>query len=339
MRETATMNKLIPRIPIISEDKQEKINIIPANEIKLPTDKLSTELFNLTDENFTLLLSDTAEDLENRTCKKVIEKEPRKNKEIETVTRFWLKVVKNCEGQIAKLSHTDQRVLAACMAEQQKGNSVTTTSIIHRDLGGKGYPEPETVEEYMESITKMMSIIITIDATETARKLQQIRDETFLKVIDGKSILPASWRYIKLNGQSCAAIKFYEASPVFQYALTKGQITTIPSKILNVPSTKNTQDFLELKTYIYTRIQQAKKGRIRPTVRLETLYKNCGFEVKVNDRFFRKRLRESIIIFMEWLVKSNEIISFKCIDDNNKECHNLKDCTKITFLYKKDKSE
>lgn len=331
------MGKLITRIPIISEEKQEKYSVIPANEIRLPTDNLSTILFGLTDKQFTQLLS------EERPSKKVKESEKQKvdnkYKEIEATTRFWLNVVEGCDGQIAKLSHADQRVLAACMAEQQKGNPVTTTSIIFRDLGGVGLPKPGVVEEYIQSITKMMSLIITIDATETVKKLYQIHDDTFLKVIDGKSILPASWRYIKLNGQSCAAIKFNDVSPVFQYALAKGQITTIPSKILNVPATKNTQDFLELKTYIYTRIQQAKKGRIKPIMRIETLYKNCGFEVKVNDRFFRKRLRENIVNFMEWLVINDEIINFKCVDDNNQEYHNLKDCTKITFTYKKSNKQ
>lgn len=331
------MDKLITRIPIISDEKREKFNVIPANEIKLPTDNLSAILFGLTDKQFAQLLS------EQKPSKKVMESERQKTENgyqrMEATTRFWLNVVQECAGQITKLTHKDQRILAACMAEQQKGNPVTTTSIIFRDLGGVGMPKPEIVEEYMESITKMMSIIITIDATETVRKLYQIHDESFLEVIDGKSILPASWRYIKLNGQSCAAIKFNDVSPVFQYALAKGQITTIPSKILNVPATKNTQDFLELKTYIYTRIQQAKKGRIKPIMRLETLYKNCGFEVKVNDRSFRKRLRESIVNFMEWLIMGKEIVDFKCVDDDNKECHNLRDCTKITFTYKKDKNE
>ena len=347
-------------MPIVSEEKQEKYNIIPANEIRLPTDNLSATLFRLTDETFTKLLEEIEgineiKDVQKRLLKrpsmKVTEKEGKEEAvtrfwleqgegEIEAITKFWLEVLEDCDTTpIANLTHTDQRVLAACMAEQQKGNKVTTTSVIFRDLGGVGYPKPETVEKYLKSINKMMSLIITIDATDAYKKLYQIHDEAFINVLDGEQILPAKWRLITLNGvPNCAAIKFKGVSPVFKYALSKGQITTIPSNLLRVPHTKNTEDFLELKAYILYRISLHKKNpkTNKPVMRLETLYKHCGFTVKITDRQFKKRLRENIAKFMEYLKNpepplSPVITSFKTVDDDDHEQKNLKDCTKITY--------
>lgn len=315
---------MIKRVPIINSEH----NVKPAGAIVVLTDKLNGAVFNLPKDKFMEALSDT--------YIPVTESEGKKT----TETKFWFEVVEDC-GLPSELTHDDLYVLAACLAEQVKGNNVTTEGIIWRNMGGKGNPEPKNIEKIRQSISKMMSLKIHIDATETYKHLKQLKsDERWNAEVVG-TILPCRYHVTKLNGiPNTLTIKFLEFSPVFLYALTKGQITVIPSTILNVPKTKNTPLFLELKIYINTQIDKIKRTRENPktknfptSIRLDTLYSKCIIPPKPNDYMQKKRIREDIALYMDFLVDQGIIISFQFVDDNNKPRKNLKDCTKIIFTY------
>ena len=322
------------RIPIIAGDKQEKYNIDPAKAIVVPSEKLSEKLFNLPEEIFFKALNE-------HTYIRVLESEKTKDTKIETETKFWLDVIEGCNLQnIPRLEKKDLHVLAACLAEQAKGNAVTTAGIIWRNMGCNGEPKSKNVEEILQSIDKMMSLKIRIDATESAEQLQQIKDDRFKKIIID-TILPCRYEVFVLNGSPHTfGIKFHAESPVFLYALAKRQITVIPSAVLNVPKTKNTQFFRELKMYINIRIDKIKRARENPktknfprVIKLETLYSKCLIPVANNDRKQKKRIRDDIALYMDYLVDQGVITGFQFVDDNDKPRKNLKDCTKITFTY------
>ena len=315
---------MIKRVPIISDE----YNVKPAGALVVLTDNLSGTAFELSPSEFMKATTN------GRML--VIESEGKKT----TETKFWFEVMEGCELP-KELTDDDLYVLAACLAEQAKGNKVTTEGIIWRNQGGKGNPEPKKIEEIRQSVNKMMSLKIHIDATETYEKLKQLKkDDRWSAEVVG-TILPCVYTTTKLNGvPNTLTIKFLDFSPMFLYALTKGQITVIPAKVLNVPKTKNTQFFLELKIYINIRIDQIKRARERPksknfpkTIRLDTLYSKCLIPPKENDRMQKKRIRDDIALYMEFLVEQGVIIEFKFVDDQNNEHKNLKDCTKITFNY------
>lgn len=315
---------MIKRVPIINSNH----NVNPAKAMVVLTDKLNGAAFNLPKEKFVKSLTNA--------YIPVAESEGKKTSE----TKFWFEVVENCELPDA-LTHQDLYVLAACLAEQVKGNNVTTEKIIWRNMGGKGNPEPKNVEEIRQSVNKMMSLKIHIDATETYQKLQQLKGDDRWKAKVVGTILPCRYHITTLNGiLNTLSIRFLDFSPVFLYALAKGQITVIPSAVLSVPKTKNTPFFLELKIYINTRIDQIKRTRENPktknfprVMKLETLYSKCLIPPKENDRMQKKRIREDIALYMDYLVDQGVITEFQFVDDNDKPRKNLKDCTKITFTY------
>ena len=315
---------MIKRVPIINSEH----NVEPAKALAVLTDNLNGVVFNLPKDKFLEATLDT--------YIPVAESEGKKT----TETKFWFEVVENCELPDT-LTHQDLYVLAACLAEQVKGNNVTTEKIIWRNMGGKRDPEPKNIEEIRQSISKMMSLKIHIDATETYKKLKQLKSDDRWQAEVVGTILPCRYHITTLNGVSnTLTIKFLDFSPVFLYALTKGQITVIPSAVLNVPKTKNTPFFLELKMYINIRIDKIKRTRENPktknfprVIKLETLYSKCLIPPKQTDYMQKKRIREDIALYMDYLVDQGVITGFQFVDDNDKPRKNLKDCTKITFTY------
>lgn len=334
----------IRRIPIISVEKQKQVKILkPAKEVALGTDNLNRQAF--------LKMTPKAMDsmLTQKKAAKVVETETQKingeYKEVEAITKFWFEVVEGCDlTKIVDLTPTDQWVLGACMAEIQKGNGDTTANIIYRDCGGSGNPSPQKIEEILQSVDKMIGLKVRIDATDTKNKLKQLSreySEDFKEIVVG-TVLPAYYQYTVMNGvPNTITITFYDISPLFKYALAKGQVTTIPSELLNVPKRKNTPHFQQLKGYINIRIQSIKRTRkhnkqFPAIITMEDMIKNCGFQATLDDKHFRKRLWEDITLYMEFLIDKGTITGFKCLTKDGKEMKKWQDNGKIFFTYPAD---
>ena len=270
------------------------------------------------------------------------------NRQVEAITKFWFGVVENCElTEEAKLTPFDQWILGACMAEVQKGNFQTTANIIYRNCGGVGDPAPKKVEEILKSVDKMMGMKIYIDAIEVKTKLHQLHRkyaEEFTKVV-ADVILPCYYTYTTLNGiPDTLTIKFRGVSPLFKYAIAKGQVTVFPTELLDVPKRKNTPCFLELKGYLLSRIQSIKRSRkhnknFPTTILMNTLLEHCGFKEDIGSRMFRKRIWEDIKLYMEFLIDENVINSYQGYDENGKTTEKWDKDGKIVFTYSEDSKE
>ena len=332
------------RAPFVDPEKQEKCTIAkPAKEVLMGTDNLNNKLFR----KMRNMTNTAMEKVLMQGCPtQIVESETQKingeYQKVEAITKFWFEVVEGCDlTKIAKLTPEDQWVLGACMAEIQKGNRQTTAEIIFRDCGGIGDPSPKKVEEILKSVDKMMSLKIHIDATDVKKKLYQMRhkygDDFTVDVVD--VILPCYYQLTRLNGvPNTLTIKFRDVSPLFKYAIAKGQVTVLPTKLLAVPKRKNTPHFLELKGYILTRIQAIKRTRKRnnqfPTVLLmDTLLEHCGFKDDIGSRMFRKRIWEDVMLYLEFLVDENVISSFQGYDEKGKPIDKWDKNGKIMFTY------
>lgn len=330
----------IRRTPIIISNPQRKYDINPSQSLCIPSDKLSETLFNMDEKTYHNMV------LEGKR-KTIVEKEQSKTAE----TKFWLKFIKNCglEQQLSSLNSDDLYVLAACFSEQIKGNCVTTDAIIWRNMGGgQGDLHTKNINEIRRSINKMMSLRITIDATDAATKLGQIKNDDFKDVVVG-TVLPCEYEMAMVNGSpKTLGIKFYAMSPILRYALAKRQLTFIPSNLLLVDNTKNTQLFRRLKIGITESIikiartrknQKSKTAANFPTIIvLDRLYESCNIlEDMQTNRKRRKQVRDLIALYMESLITKELLIDFQYLDENNKPCADIKQCVKISFQYNKPK--
>lgn len=329
----------IRRVPIIISDPEKKYDVLPSKALCIPSDKLSKTLFTLDEKTHRNMVI-------GRKRKTIVEKEQSKTAE----TKFWLEFIKDCglDQQLAPLNSNDLYVLAACFSEQIKGNCFTTDAIIWRNMGGKGNPESKNVDEIRQSINKMMSLRIRIDATNAATKLNQIKNDDFKKVVIG-TVLPCEYEMVTLKGApNTLGIKFYALSPVLRYALAKRQMTFIPSELLQVDNTKNTQLFRKLKIVITDSIikiartrknQKSKRMSNFPTIIvLDKVYEACELlECMKTNRKKRKQVKDLIDIYMESLVTKELLFDYHYLDENNNPVSDIKYGIKIWFDYNKPK--
>ena len=219
----------VRRIPITSPENQKeyqlKCQIYPAKEIKSPNDTAAQELFGNLPENLYKLLAEQGLDgddpypVDERDTRTYKDKNTQKivqRKKVVAVTKIWIELI-NGYNDLTPLNEYDRAVLGACMAEQQKGNPITTPSIIYRNItGSEKEPTKKQIEEIMHSIDKLMFTRIKIDASDTYKKLSALRGKTFDMDKFIAPILPGRYGMATINGKpNCIAIEFYDTSPVF----------------------------------------------------------------------------------------------------------------------------
>ena len=311
--------------------------VTPPSELVLMVDKLSSELFNLDEDELFSMIKDRNKVHSFQETEPCYEKKSSKRKN-DATTKFQLQCHRNLTENI-KLTFFDQIILSACMTEYLHGNKIITPNIIYRDLGGKTYSTKNFIEHILQSLEKLTQLEIRLNAKEANKFLFQLKGDKFKDVRYG-FVLPAEKVDVKLNGQLCKAYRITELSVVFEYALSKGHVTKLPINIFNIPHTKNTLMFMLLKIYLYNRVlrigrklahTKKKSEKITQSIRLDTMYQVCGFTEQIKQRKFRMDLMKQITTFMNHLIKNKVITSFQLVDDNKVQQKHLRNCSKILF--------
>ena len=211
----------------------------------------------------------------------------------------------------------------------------------------------------MAAIHKLRHLDIKIDATDAYKNLNRLKNkqqpDARGNVLFQGYILPAHTLTANIQGQIVdSVIQFLDTSPILKYAIDKGHTYNIPRNLLAAPI-RNTEAFLVLKTYIITRIKALKRARARnkkfpANIRLDTLFEKCEYtEATKKDRSLKKRIRENIVEYLEYLSSEEvgEITGFKILKEikdkktgkkSDIECKNIKDAAKIKILYKEEKN-
>ena len=235
------------------------------------------------------------------------------------VTKY---TITNAEGysNTDPLISADYDVLSVCISEIEEGNMATTPAIILRGLtgkvgeGGNAKPNANQRAAILNSIEKLMSTIITIDATETNKALGY--NDGKAEIITD-TILPCHYKTEKINGQVVDdTIIFDRQSPIFKFADQRNQIIRYDAELLDVPNQNNTPLVIALKNYSLRRVLECIKHKMTPTLTLADIFKKCRITDK--DNKIKQRAREYLEEFFKHLESKGVIKSFEFVKKGNK---------------------
>lgn len=320
--------------------------ITSPSALLLTTDKLSSELFGLDEDELNVMLKDKSK------VHKFTESEPKYEDNQpkgtnEATTRFQLQY-HDCLDDALILTFFDQIIMSVCMTEFIQRNTIITPNIIYRDLGGaKNSCCFNYVDQIQQSLHKLSNLEMLLNATQASKFLFHVKGTAFDEVRRG-FVLPAEEVTVKLNGQQCQAYRLTGMSVVFEYARCKGHLAQVPIAHLNIPHTKNTMEFMLIKVYIYMRVlreqrslahSKKKQPSVLQSIKLETLYEVCGFTEKMKSlqpkslSEFYRGLTKHITRFMDHLIGLGVIHSYQLVDDQGVPQRYLKDCVRIEVVH------
>lgn len=332
-----------------------------------PMQLKSTDLVVVNDKLSKSLFSQTLPEWENIATDKlpieVIEREPRtistpncKKTIIKDLAHVSLrvrirKVVEECIRQsilTEPLNNFDKAILEACATHQYSGKSYITINTIFKYLGGNEKLSKIMYQKIIDSIDKMRFIDIRLDLTDAYKNLKRLqkpngkpKQENYAnldKIIVTNYLLPAKIATVSISGQRVDAVKFLDISPIFKYAVDKGETARLEQRLLSAPKINNTETNIQLKNYILTRIQSIKRSKrgggkiLVSTLLLSSIYENCGIPLTEKpDRKTKKRIRDATLKYFQYLEFSGEIAEFKTVDDTNTEFDDIAKCTKVVI--------
>ena len=180
--------------------------------------------------------------------------------------------------------------------------------------GGNAKPNANQRAAILNSIEKLMSTIITIDATETNKALGY--NDGKAEIITD-TILPCHYKTEKINGQVVDdTIIFDRQSPIFKFADQRNQIIRYDAELLDVPNQNNTPLVIALKNYSLRRVLECIKHKMTPTLTLADIFKKCRITDK--DNKIKQRAREYLEEFFKHLESKGVIKSFEFVKKGNK---------------------
>lgn len=295
---------------IILDKNGKKLQIYPARELVIATDKMKKNIFNPTKRSV------------NR---RIVEDK-------KSATKTNLQIIFSTEFKDANsITAYDELVFDICLSEQFKGNEFTTPAIIHRAMGGsktKIYPAEK--EKILRSVRKLATTYIDFDITDTCKKFGYNNGEGYKY---SGYLLPAEYITKTINGQvDTAVIHFLRKSPLLDVATIKNQLITCDVALLDVPNIRNTDLILALKGYLLRRILQIKgshkphkkhfcgrkKGggvltrqanELQNIILLETLFEQCGLSDA--DRGKKRDARNAIEKILNHFQDENLILNWE----------------------------
>ena len=296
----------------------KNVNIFPAKKHVEANDKLAEFVFYFTDDLHKTLIT---------TQKKTGFVEKTKHKKMgDIITTVGLSLI-NEYTDTKPLNQYDRSVLAACISEWEVGNKYTTPNIIYRHLTGKtkstDTPEPAQEKAILDSLKKLMSMVITINMTDSCENFGYNNGKPFERT---SAILPAMFdKNVTINGYSTTVIYFDRESPILTVAKMKKQLLTYDLKLLNVPKQHNSVDTIAVKNYVLHRVQEIKLHKMTATITFDDIFEKCRLTEADNKK--KLRLRKIILELMEHLKNNNAILNYEVQKQGNK-------FQSITFNYK-----
>lgn len=290
-----------------------KVQIVPSTECIEMNDKLSKNLFSLSEDAFKSLLSGKKGG--------VIEKKARihkgKHKDA-IVSRYGIKNAEGYEDE-TPFDEFDRAVLGIFISEAAVGNTCITVNIIHRALIGKPgevgiVPSKNQRDAIVKSIQKFRN-----RDTDFVQVFKNLEEMKYLNEGDNKitfyktKLLPADIAEGIINGQIMdGIIVLNENSPLFDIANLKSQIVRYPHELLDVPNLNNTPRIIALKKYVMRRICEIKLHKqLVPTITFDDVFKKCRMEN--SPRNVKMDARNAITKLFEHLKENNFISDFELV--------------------------
>lgn len=203
----------------------------------------------------------------------------------------------------------DKRVFIAVANLVNEGQYIITPTQIYRAMGNTAKPSQTDKEKIIESLSVLVRARVFIDNTTEAKLYGYDR-------IKGDfALLKADIVTAFVDGQLTeGALEIAEFPKLFQFSIDRGQITTVPIKLLESPISK-TKANMTLEDYLIRRISQMNNPnkKVPNKILLSTLYEQCG----IKDRMQKSRLvNDKLPKLLDHYVKTGYIKSYT-LDDKS----------------------
>ena len=265
----------------------DRVNVIPVDRLTYPLDKVNANIWSL-------LETDTGGQLRIR-AEKLGSK-----KEINILYSIDFDALGSNARITKKLTQFDKRVYIAVAGLFNAGNTVITLRQIHLAMGGTGRASANQRQKISAAVHKMHGAMISIDNAIEAGTYN------YPKFVYTGSLLPIERIRKIVNGNVVEeAIHLFREPPAMTFARQRGQITTIPVRLLN-SHVSMTDTNLAIEDYLLDRISHAKKGKGQSKILYRTICEKVG-AVTVKRR---QRVPEKVKEYLTHYVKCGYIASF-----------------------------
>lgn len=265
----------------------ERVNVIPVDRLAYPLDKVNANIWSLLEKDTGGQLLIRAEKLGSK-------------KEINILYSIDFDALGSNAKITKKLTQFDKRVYIAVAGLFNAGNTVITIRQIHLAMGGTGRASANQRQKISAAVHKMHGATISIDNAIEAGTYN------YPKFVYTGSLLPIERIRKIVNGNVVEeAIHLFREPPAMTFARQRGQITTIPVRLLN-SHVSMTDTNLAIEDYLLDRISHAKKGKGQSKILYRTICDKAG-AVTVKKR---QRVREKVKDYLTHYVKCGYIASF-----------------------------
>lgn len=221
------------------------------NAISIPGDKLSKDLFSLSTEDYQAA-GDWLGIIENPKAKEC--------RQVETYYR--LRGIGDYDTPPGMI---DLLVLSVCTTAYQQGiKAISLRQIARYLMHGNtsdrqtSNPTEDLIEVIETSLRRLMTTVIDIDLSDTAKRLKYGFQRTKITA----PLLPCKIDTYNVNGQpDVRVVSMFSQSPIFEVAEYKRQILSIAAKLFDVAKLGNTPQIITLKGYLLSRIAAIKQHR------------------------------------------------------------------------------
>ncbi|MBQ2348061.1 MAG: hypothetical protein II388_06810 [Clostridia bacterium] len=201
-----------------------------------------------------------------------------------------------------QLTSYDKRVFIAVANLKAQGHDTITAEQIYKAMGNPKRPNADTIKKILQSVECISRGRVTIDNTEEAKM--------YTRYDRVKATFPLLTTEIcsgYANGKVVDnAIKVLEIPRLLTFAEKRGQLTTVPLRLLESPISKTEANLL-LEDYLFNRIARMRNSpKITRTILLETVYQKCN----VTSKMQKSRLPEKLERLLQFYKDESWITGF-----------------------------
>lgn len=201
--------------------------------------------------------------------------------------------------------------MAISMAKANKGGCFTAkqlaTALLYGDNPSNSRPSPQQIGAVTKSIEKQRHIDITIDWTEHAKlnNKGELPEEVTAYQRKGY-MLPVEEHIFTINGKTLTGYHFIKEPPLYQYAMSVGQIGQHPAKMLNVPINLD-QTKIVIRDFLLEEIAHIKKRESwNKTISVDRLLEVAGEDSQTISRKKKSALLQAVEEMLNYWAKEEK---------------------------------
>ena len=277
-------------------------------ELKLPNDSLSHKIIKFDAEEYAEIIGDSEPCTVNECPLKDKSSKPLLDQYGKTIfvrTKYWLNHIEGFDDT-TPLRQFDLLIVAVYSAAVEQCWDVITINQFCNALTGNtnhNTHAPSALKELViGSIKRLMGTVITVDMTETCKRMKYKTD----KPKRTAPILPCELQEnIKVNGQKTTIVKIYAESPLTEIAEIKNQIIRINTALLNVPLDRSPRA-VKIEGYIVSWIETIVRHKnMNANIKLDNIYEYA--EVDKADRSAKRNVRKAVEATLNHLKEQSKI--------------------------------